>query len=355
MGPKSRARASQAKRKSKRKHYRRIATEEAFAIPEQMDAQRELVANAREYDPDLFLWRVQTDPAGPVHNSLIDLYDQRLRYMDEYDVAMHLLALTSTGVQMMDPDKGTAIAAIGNDRLHEAIQRHPDRFAGLATIAPQDPVRAVKEIDRAITKLKLSGVMINSHTNGEYLSERKYWPILEAIAGHNVPLYIHPRAPIPLMAKAYRTDHLEHAIWGYQAETGLHGLRLITGGVFDQFPKLQVVLGHMGEGIPYWLSRLDFMHGRVKIPFDRPKLKSTPSEYFKRNFYITTSGMNWEPTLKFCIEVLGADRIMWAIDYPYQDHPDAVEFMDAARISERDKQKIYHENAERVFNLPKTG
>lgn len=353
MSPKRKAGASKSKAKARPKKYRRIATEEAFAIPEQMEAQRELVANTQEYDPDLFLWRVQTDPNGPVHNRLIDLYEMRMQEMDKYDVDMHLLALTSTGVQMMEPDRAVAVAEIGNDRLREAIQRHPDRFTGLATIAVQDPPRAVKEIERAITKLKLNGIMINSHTNGEYLSEQKYWPILEAIEDLNVPLYIHPRAPIPLMAKAYKTDHLEHAIWGYQAETGLHGLRLITGGVFDQFPKLQVVLGHMGEGIPYWLYRLDFMYGRVKIDFGRRKLKLTPSEYFKRNFYITTSGMNWEPTLTFCIEALGADRIMWAIDYPYQDHPDAVEFMDAARISEKDKQAIYHGNAERVFKIKK--
>jgi predicted TIM-barrel fold metal-dependent hydrolase len=353
MSPTRKASASKSKTKSKPKKYRRIATEEAFAIPEQMEAQRELVANTQEYDPDLFLWKVQTDPNGPVHNRLIDLYEMRMREMDKYDVDMHLLALTSTGVQMMEADRAVAVAEIGNDRLHEAIQRYPDRFTGLATIAVQDPPRAVKEIERAIKKLKLNGIMINSHTNGEYLSEQKYWPILEAIEDLNVALYIHPRAPIPLMAKAYRTDHLEHAIWGYQAETGLHGLRLITGAVFDQFPKLQVVLGHMGEGIPYWLYRLDFMYGRVKIDFGRRKLKLTPSEYFKRNFYITTSGMNWEPTLKFCIEAMGADRIMWAIDYPYQDHPDAVEFMDAARISEKDKQAIYHGNAERVFKIKK--
>ena len=353
MSPTRKASASKSKTKSKPKKYRRIATEEAFAIPEQMEAQRELVANTQEYDPDLFLWKVQTDPNGPVHNRLIDLYEMRMQEMDKYDVDVHLLALTSTGVQMMDADRAVAVAEIGNDRLHEAIQRHPDRFTGLATIAVQDPPRAVKEIERAIKKLKLNGIMINSHTNGEYLSEQKYWPILEAIEDLNVPLYIHPRAPIPLMAKAYRTDHLEHAIWGYQAETGLHGLRLITGAVFDQFPKLQVVLGHMGEGIPYWLYRLDFMYGKVKIDFGRRKLKLTPSEYFKRNFYITTSGMNWEPTLKFCIEAMGADRIMWAIDYPYQDHPDAVEFMDAARISEKDKQAIYHGNAERVFKIKK--
>ncbi|HEY6443483.1 MAG TPA: amidohydrolase family protein [Candidatus Acidoferrales bacterium] len=353
MSPTRKASASKSKTKSRPKKYRRIATEEAFAIPEQMEAQRELVANAQEYDPDLFLWRVQTDPNGPVHNRLIDLYEMRMREMDKYDVDMHLLALTSTGVQMMEPDRAVAVAEIGNDRLRDAIQRYPDRFTGLATIAVQDPPRAVKEIERAITKLKLNGIMINSHTNGEYLSEQKYWPILEAIEDLNVPLYIHPRAPIPLMAKAYKADHLEHAIWGYQAETGLHGLRLITGAVFDQFPKLQVVLGHMGEGIPYWLYRLDFMYEKVKIDFGRRKLKLSPSEYFKRNFYITTSGMNWEPTLKFCIEAMGADRIMWAIDYPYQDHPDAVEFMDAARISEKDKQAIYHGNAERVFKIKK--
>ncbi len=351
MSPKRSAGARKSSANSKRKNYRRIATEEAFSIPEQMEAQRELVGSAKEYDPDLFLWNIQTDPKGPVHNKLLDLFDMRLQEMDKYGVDVHLLALTSTGVQMMDADRAAEVATIGNDRLHDAIQRHPDRFAGLATIPVQDPPRAIKEIDRAITRLKLNGIMINSHTNGEYLSERKYWPILEAIEGHKVPLYIHPRSPIPLMAKAYRTDHLEHAIWGYQAETGLHALRIITGGVLDQFPKLQIVLGHMGEGIPYWLYRLDFMHGRVRIGFDRPKLKLTPSEYVKRNYFITTSGMNWDPTLRFCIEVLGADRIMWAIDYPYQDHVDAVEFMDAAEISGKDKQKIYHENAERVFKL----
>jgi 5-carboxyvanillate decarboxylase len=344
---------SRQKAKSKRKHYRRIATEEAWSIPEQMETQRELVARATEYDPDLYLWKFQTDPKGPIHNRLLDLFDERLSLMNEYDVAVHLLALTSTGVQMMDPDRGTAVATIGNDRLAEAIGKRPDRFAGLATIAPQDPARAVKEIDRAITKLKLNGVMINSHTNGEYLSDRKYWPILEAAAGLKVPIYIHPRSPIPLMARAYREDHLEHAIWGYQAETGLHGLRIITSGVLDEIPNLQLVLGHMGEGIPYWLYRLDFMHGKVKVDMGRRKLKLHPSDYFKRNFYITTSGMNWDPTLKYCIEVLGADRIMWAIDYPYQDHPDAVDFMDAAAISERHRRMIYHENAERVFKIRK--
>jgi len=135
MSAKRRAGGSKSKEKAKPKKYRRIATEEAFAIPEQMEAQRELLASTQEYDPDLFLWRVQTDPNGPVHNRLIDLYDMRMKEMDAYDVDMHLLALASTGVQMMAPDRAVAVAEVGNDRLHEAIQKHPDRFTGLATIA----------------------------------------------------------------------------------------------------------------------------------------------------------------------------------------------------------------------------
>jgi 5-carboxyvanillate decarboxylase len=338
---------------STKKFYRRIATEEAFSIPEQMEAMREMATSAQEYDPDLFLWKIMTDSKGPVYSRLLDVDDERLRIMDRDGVAVHVLSLTSTGVQMLDADRGTALAMLANDRLAEAIRRHPDRYAGLGTLAPQDPAGAVKEIDRAVSKLRLNGFIINSHTNDEYLSERKYWPILEAIAAHEVPLYIHPRAPRPSMAQAYRADHLEHAIWGYQAETGLHGLRLITSGVFDHYPKLKIVLGHMGEAIPYWLYRMDYMHGRSIVGMDRPKLKRRPSEYFKENFYITTSGVNWNPVLQFCIHVLGADRIMFAIDYPYQESAEAVEFMNTAPISEEDKEKIFHTNAERVFRIKK--
>jgi predicted TIM-barrel fold metal-dependent hydrolase len=218
-------------------------------------------------------------------------------------------------------------------------------------VAPQDPARAIKEADRAINKLKLNGIIINSHTNGEYLSEQKYWPLLEAIASFRVPLYIHPRAPMPAMVAPYRTNHLEHAIWGYQAETGLHGLQLIVSAVFDHIPNLKIVLGHMGEAIPYWLYRIDNRFERSIPRGDRPKLKHRPSDYFKQNFMITTSGMNWHPVLQFCISVLSADNIMWAIDYPYQESAEAVEFMNAAPISDEDKEKIFHRNAERVFGI----
>lgn len=330
--------------------YRRIATEEAFAIPEQFEAWRDLLRTAQGYDPDLFLARAQTD-GGQLSNRLLDLDEERLQIMDEAGIAMHLLSLTSTGVQALDTERAVSLAQLANDRLAAAIARHPDRYAGLATIAPQDPARAVRELERAINQLKLNGVIINSHTNGEYLDEEKHWPILEAAAALEAPIYIHPRSPSPAMAQAYRKYHLEHAIWGYAVETGLHGVRLIMSGVFDRYPTLRIVLGHMGENIPYSLYRMDWMHSRAPVAMDRPKLKQRPSDYFKQNFLITTSGVNWHAPLKFCIEVLGADNIMWAVDYPYQETHEAVRYMNEAPISEADKHKIFHGNAERVFRI----
>ena len=328
--------------------YRRIATEEAFATPQQLEAIRALMARTSGYDPDVWLGGMQTK--GVISDRLLDLDGERLKIMDESDIDMAVLAMTSTGVQQFEADEAARVAENGNDLLAEAIKRHPGRYAGLATIPVQDPKRAVKEMERAITKLKLNGVMINSHTNGEYLDEDKYWPILEAAAGLDATVYIHPRAPSPAMREPYRRYQLEHAIWGYAVEVGLHAVKLLMCGVFDKYPNLRIVIGHMGENIPYALYRMDWMHGHFN--FDRPKLKLTPSEYFKRNFTITTSGVNWVQALEFCIKVLGADNIMWAVDYPYQETVEATQWLNDAPISDADKAKIFHKNAERLFKIP---
>jgi predicted TIM-barrel fold metal-dependent hydrolase len=342
--------------------YRRIATEEAWQIPEILQEMRALAAGPMQ-DPDLVLWRIllgDTAPSRETVRRLLDVEGGRMQEMDAFGVDVHLLLLTSPGVQMLPPAQAASLAELANDRLADIIGRHPKRFAGLAVVAPQSPVSAAKEIDRAMTKLKLNGIVINSHTNGEYLDEEQYWPILEAAEALDAPIYIHPRSP-PAGAAAYLAKyHLEDAIWGFQAETGLHGVRLIMRGVFDRFPKLRIVLGHMGEGIPYWLHRLDHMHrasagsqaAATGAMAWRPALKLRPSEYFRQNFLITTSGMNWNASLDFCLRVVGADNIMWAVDYPYQETKDAVPFMDAAPISDADKHKIYHGNAERVFRIP---
>jgi 5-carboxyvanillate decarboxylase len=235
--------------------------------------------------------------------------------------------------------------------LAEAIRQHPTRFAGLAAIAPQDPKRSVVEMDRAINQLKLNGFIVNSHTNGEYLDEEKFWPILEAAEALDRPIYIHPRSLPESSLGPFRPYGLGGASWGYAVETGTHGMRLLFSGVFDRFPKLRIILGHMGEGIPYWVYRFDHMYATAKRNWGTGSLKEKPSFYLKRNMLITTSGMFSEPVLKYCLEVLGADNILWAADYPYQDNREAAAFLDKARISEADKIKIYSGNAERVFHL----
>lgn len=330
-----------------------VATEEAFATPRQLEEMRTVIAaGGDDYHPDLYLWKRMAS-GGPMTEKLLDLEGERIAIMDETGVDVHLLSLTSTGVQMLAPDVAMDVARDANDLLAAAIARHPDRFAGLITVAPQAPHESAREVERGVSQLGLHGVMINSHTDDEYLSERKYWPLLEAIEAAGVPLYIHPRGPNRHMAAAYQTDHLEHAIWGYAAETGLHGLRMITGGVFEQFPKLKVVLGHMGEGIPYWFYRIDYMHHLTgQWPeMARARLSLTPSETFKRNFWITTSGVNWDPVLRFNLEVLGEDKVMFAIDYPYQEPREAAEWIKTADLSNDARRKVAAGNADALFGI----
>jgi 5-carboxyvanillate decarboxylase len=335
--------------------YRRIATEEAFSVPEVYQAMQDWAAAAGPDEPDQDLWRFATTEDTPgtrrVRRQLLDLTGERLDIMDANGVDMQLLSLTAPGVQTLENAAATSLASLVNDRLAKTIAQHPSRFAGLATIAPQDPGGAVAEIERAMGELRLNGVMINSHTRNEYLDDEKFWPIFEACEGLGAAVYIHPRSPSAQMAGPYRRFGLEAAIYGFQAEAGLHAIRLICSGVFDRFPNLTIVLGHLGEAIPFWLSRLDDMHP-VRNSFNtRPRLELTPSEYVKRNFLITTSGMNWPPALRLCIEVVSADNIMFAIDYPYQTSEGAVQAMNDFPLPDEDKRKIFHQNAERVFRI----
>jgi predicted TIM-barrel fold metal-dependent hydrolase len=330
---------------------RRIATEEAFAIPEQFDGYRAL-GHSTWSSPDVVFWnRVLSNENTRLVDGLLDLDGARIADMDANDVDVQLLLLTSPGVQIFDADTACDLAELANDRLAEAIARHPDRYAGLAAFAPQAPERAAREMERAINELHLNGFVVNSHTNGEYLDQEKFWPILEAAEALDAPIYIHPR-PLPEPAIGpYLEQELWAGIWGYAAETGLHGLRLITSGVFDRFPKLKIVLGHMGEGLPFFVYRIDYMSRLLRQIGSQKRYELDPSEYLRRNFLITTSGMNHAPPLELCLKVLGPDNIMWAIDYPYQHSPDAVQFMDAAPVSDDVREQIYARNAERVFGI----
>lgn len=324
---------------------RRIAVEETFSIPEIIDAIEKLLAIHPEKDLGTAKALKFVPGINTIKERLIDLDDHRIKEMDKAGVDVALLSLWSPGVQLFDKQQAIELAELANDRLTEAIKRHPNRYGGLITIAPQDPQKAAQEIERGITRLHLNGVLINSHTNGEFLDNKKFWPVFEAAVAHKVPIYLHPRTPPESMYKAFADYTMDGAMWGFALESSTHVLRMILGGVFDEFPELKIVLGHMGEGIPYWLSRIDTISSR-----DR-KTKRAPSEYFLDNFSITTSGMSWDPVLEFNLKVLGPERIMFAVDYPYVSYDASVRWMDKAPISQVHREMIYHKNAERIFNL----
>jgi len=283
-----------------------------------------------------------------------DLGERRIRDMDATGIAKQILSLTSPGVQVFDAPTAVALAASFNDQLAEAIRKRADRFAGLAAIAPQDPPAAAKELQRSVRSLGLKGAIINSHTRGEYLDDPKFWEIFEAAESLGVPIYLHPTTPSPRMIGPFIDRGLDGAVFGFAVETSLHVLRIVVSGVFDRFPKLKIVIGHLGEGLPYWLFRIDFMHQRL-VANNRyataKKLNKKPSEYLKDNFYVTTSGMAWQPPILYALSVLGPDRVMYAMDYPYQFVPEEVKVTDDLPISDADKKKLYQTNAERVFAL----
>lgn len=281
-------------------------------------------------------------------SKLLDVGEGRLKDMDEAGIDMQVLSLVP-GVQIIDASSAITLAKKVNDRLSKVVKAHPQRFAGLATIPPQAPDAAAAELKRAVSELGLKGAMIFSHVKGEYLDDKKFWAIFEMAEKLDVPIYIHPRPPSPDMIKPFTAyPGLDGAMWGYSAEAGLHAMRLILSGLFDKYPGLQIILGHMGEGLPYWLWRMDNHWAKLS---SSNKLKKTPSEYVKNNFYIDTSGMFWLPPLMCAYLALGADRILFAVDYPFESAKDATQFIDTIPISDGDKEKICHLNLEKLLKL----
>ena len=322
----------------------RIAVEEGFTIPEIAAAARAL---AEKSGAPMAL----TPARRALFQELVDLGERRIRAMDEDGIAMQLLVIGSPGVQAFDAVEGTELARLANDRLAAACKAYPARLAGLAAIAPQNPSGAASELERAVKTLGLKGAIINSHTNGEYLDDKKFWPIFETAQSLDVPIYLHPREPGPGMAGPLGMPGFRVA-WGYGVETGTHVMRLIAGGVFDQFPDLKLVIGHMGESIPFTLDRIDNRYlWELEIGGFAKTIKRLPSQYFRDNVIVTTSGMNYRLPLMMTIELLGVDNVLFAADWPFETARDSVDAMDAMPLSEEDRAKIYHRNAKRVFRL----
>jgi len=332
---------------------KRIAVEEAF-VTEDIAKEWKKVLASKFVEPGFRMMGqsiLGEDPgARLVHSRLVDVGAGRIAHMDATGIDMAVLSITSPGIQVFDAITATRLAADANDVLSAAVKANPTRLAGLAAVAPQYPEGAAKELERART-LGLKGYLINSHTMGEYLDDKKYWPIFEAAQALDMPLYLHPREPSPAMVAPFLDYGLYFAGFGFAVETSLHAMRLIMCGLFDQFPRLKIVLGHMGEGLPFWLQRIDNRYQlQVKIGAVK-KMPRLPSEYFLENFVITTAGVMSASALKLTIEVLGVDRIMFAADYPYESVEEGVKFLDEVDITEEQRRKIYSTNAERIFRL----
>jgi len=338
--------------------YIHIAAEEAFAPAEMLRIYRQILDSPHP-DPGFvsllgFYMSSQSERARFIMEGLQDLGERRLRHMDESGIDRAIIALTAPGVQVMDTASAVSFARTANDELAEAVRRHPARFSGMVAVAPQDPAAAAQEIERGITQLGLRGVIINSHTQGEYLSDPKFWEIFEAAEANDTPIYLHPNTPPASMIAPFLECGLDGAIYGFGVETGLHALRIITAGVFDRFPKLQMVLGHMGEALPFWAYRLDYMHAatvRSQRYASMQPLQKKPSDYLRENFYITSSGMAHEPAIRFTQEMMGAERVMYAADYPYQHTVDEIARLEGMNISPEDKRRFFQANAETAFRL----
>jgi predicted TIM-barrel fold metal-dependent hydrolase len=334
--------------------YKRIATEEAWTFPALVKAQVDYLESGDAPADDSLRMGAMFAKMPSLQEMLQNLGDLRLSHMDEYGIDRQLLLLTAPGVQVVRPGDGTALAREANDIAAEACRNHPDRFSALAAFDPRDVAGSVKELERA-AGLGLNGAVLNSHFQGHYIDEEEYWPILEALEAYDLALYIHPTAPFN--APHYESRGFFGALGGFPHDVWLHTMAIIFSGAFDRFPKLRLVIGHMGECMPLQLYRFDWMQGNAD---GRPhlrggkqvKLEQPVSYYFHNNIWITTSGVAWEPAIRFCQEVLGPERVLYAMDYPYQQSYDEVAAYDRMALPAEHKKMLMEDNARRVFRLP---
>jgi 2,3-dihydroxybenzoate decarboxylase len=317
----------------------KIAIEEHFAIPD-------TTGNAMRY-PGAY-W-------SGLQGKLLDLHDQRLAEMDRSGIGIEVISLNSNAIQgIPEVAKAIELARKANDALAETIAKRPDRFAGFAALPMQDPQAAAAELNRCVRDLGFKGALVNGFSQAGsadtalYYDLPQYRPFWAEVERLGVPFYLHPRDQLPSRRHAYEGHPwLIGSPWGFAEETAIHALRLMGSGLFDDYPKLQIVIGHLGERIPYDLWRLD--HRLAKVP-GRPA-KRTMREYFRQNFHVTTSGNFCTQSLIHAILTIGADRVLFAVDYPFEDHAHGCAWFDAAEIAETDRVKIGRTNAMALFGL----
>lgn len=318
------------------KSVRKIALEEHFLAP---GFEEYWLKTVEDVDPKLY---------GQVLSRLKDFGELRLAAMDKAGIERSVLSLAGPGVQAeRDVGKATRKAIEANDFLAGEIAKNPVRYSGLAHIALQDPVAAANELERCVKQLGFAGCMINGHTNGQYLDDPSLSPFWERAEALGTIVYLHPADPVSPFAVLDGYKGLKRATWEWTLETGSHALRMVFGGLFDRFPKATLALGHLGETLPYLLWRFDSRARLYGI-----KLKRQPSDYIRENMVVTLSGMFSAEPLNCAIAALGAGRVMFSADYPFESAEEAGHFMDTVPLDEKLREQIAFSNARKILRLP---
>lgn len=317
---------------------RKIALEEHFMMPDFVGYWSKTAVNI---SPDLF---------GKVRNVLEDFGEVRLSGMDRNSIEKSVLSLAGPGVQA-EPNTAIAVkmAKICNEFLAEQISIHPDRYAGFAHLALQNPLEAANELERCVNQLGFCGAMINGQTNGAYLDDDRFSVVWERASDLDVPIYIHPNNPPDIPYMYHNHPELFGPVWSWTVETGNHALRILFSGVFDRFPKAKLILGHMGETLPYQLWRFDsrwLISNRGNMALDMK-----PSDYFKRNIYATTAGVCSDEPLRCAIDAMGSDRVMFSVDYPFEKVDEAGSWIDSASLSDEERELVCYQNAKKLLHL----
>ncbi len=321
----------------------KIGLEEHFAL-------EETLSDSAGFFPDN-IW-------AELRGRLLDIQDRRLREMDNNGVEMMLLSLNAPAVQgISDAKLAAELSRRANDYLAEQVAKRPDRFQGLAALPMQDPELAAQEMERCVKQLGFKGALVNGFTQvsesnaAVYYDLPRYLPFWDVVESLDAPFYLHPRNPLPVDAKIYEGHPwLMGPTWAFGQETAVHALRLMCSGLFDKHPGLTIILGHLGEGLPYSMWRVDHRNAWTKSPPAYPA-KRPIADYFRENFYLTTSGNFRTQTLIDAILEVGADRILFSTDWPFENVDHAAKWFDSTSISERDRLKIGRTNAAQLFKL----
>jgi 2,3-dihydroxybenzoate decarboxylase len=316
----------------------KIALEEHFALPEDADA----------------AYRVAPTPDFRV--KMLDIGDQRIAEMDRGGVELCILSHAAPGVQaIVSRSEAIVTSRRWNDYLAEHIAKYPKRFKGFAALPMHEPQAAAQELTRCVKELGFCGALVSGFSqigqadSAVFYDLPQYRPFWATVEQLDVPFYLHPRAPLATRQQAYEGHAwMAGSAWGYAVETSIHALRLMGSGLFDEYPKLKVILGHLGEGLPFGIWRVDHRVSRTGV---RPNAKLPIIQYLRENFYITTSGNFRSQALTDVMLEVGADRVLYSVDYPYEDMAEATDWFDRAPISEPDRAKIAHGNARQLFRL----